>query len=340
MTLRLNAVLILCSVLTQFAVAQAAFATPESSFSLRLRVAHGPQSCDEQAQTLAARFSSLTGRKITDAKCVERISVPGNSHRELDVIAITYTGSLEIIPAKTLVSGPDEETEFQPGQHYGIYSSYDNCLNDSNKQISNFEASTALKAFALTCEADQLFGESYIMTIMSFGNAKTHLYAFEPFRHALSAQTKTLVSQMLKEAGASAIQSLGSTFLYYAPSPAPVRGQTLGLFNSEAQCSSQLSDVKKLVAKTGATVSSVTCISDSTTSYSVEVIDNSFYWLKDDQGLDSPVYYSFSECMNDRSRYLANYSTVLGHAVGGLCEISTIGSSALNQYRVVVFATP
>jgi len=305
----LNKLMVLMSALSFTAAAQAAMNT----YTYRARIPQSALSCADEAAALSLRFTQATRLHVAQAECMGAVNMPADGQvYALDVLVLTYHSDRPVAPSVT---------SFEDDIGAALYASYAACLTDLSVQAKGYQDNTGLIPVAAYCmPAEGVVGSGYELKLESFGTPRARLHSLRPFSFATDATSLSSVRELLKQHGAIIVRENQGVFFYYSASNLGLSTISLGLFSNAAQCSVQAAEAEKISQSLMATVMMTKCVQDTDAGlFSLDILSNGYKQLSSDQGLLSPRYYTFEECLQDKDRALAEAAH--GRNVrGGICN--------------------
>ena len=317
--------------LLQF-VASAMAAGP-AQYAYETRIPAGITDCATEARALGTRFEGATGARVLSATCKPAVDfVAEKNHYVLYPIVLSYSADQPFYPYTGNFGQAQIGTVF-PSSTQGIYDSYSDCLGAREAQTRVFERQTGLQAVAAGCEPG--FGTlspNYLLKVDAFAEipdayhkAKHHLYAFGykpivPGGDPLASR----VSELIADQGGEDIEQEKGTFLYYSQYEVRVSADMLASLSSRDECVSQLADAEAIGRNLGSDKNFATCLPMSEKSPEgvnyLQLLRGGGYLIGTDFGTSSRRYYSFQECLNDRSLVLIEARKRNDAVAGGVCH--------------------
>jgi hypothetical protein len=304
------------------------------SFTYRVVVPAGTASCADHAQALATRFGAASGAQSVSGSCESRSAIDPNDAKspEIDTIIVSYQDYQMDTPTRTIFS-----TDAFLGTHYagdGAFTSYTECLAQLAPQDKLFTQQTGLQVVDSYCQAPTETDSGYLLTIESFGVAKAYLsvYAVGQQEMGGASQLISAAKNAIAKAGGVVAWSNDVFVFYYTTNDASIETRDLGDFANDTDCESQTGDAVKIYTAGGLTGASAFCANNVLT-----LVAAGADGVYDDFGYNSDKYSTFSDCMNDKTRVLANLTSTGASPLGVLCEDNIEDDNMDGSYVMHIF---
>lgn len=307
---------------------------PLKQFFYKVRLPDTGLECAQEANVLASRFKGVTHQQTVDVKCSGTFEIEAGY--KVHSISLSYKAIQEFLPYSIFLG---REFLGTPEKSLGIYSSYSSCLADLEKYKSSYETMTGFSVVATTCE-ESLYSsqKNYSLRIDGF-NADpkvtpiNRLYAFDIKLQEVDETLKNEIMTLITIGGGKSVFIVNNTAFYYNQYPASVSYGSLGAFQP-SECAAQTEEIKRALAKAGSSRSIVRCSPDAyfDKEDNLEVITAlrnfpSYFPTRD-------MYYTFSECMEDRDRVIEQAESRDFSAVGAFCKRGLENRYEMNLFRV------
>lgn len=314
-----------------------AFASaPLQSFQYWVRVPANSSSCEEVAAQVGNRFEASTHLSGVEKICrgVVKANFDGVAVNLYSILinykaenpAELYTASLGGLSD---LGAPSPET--------GSYPTYAECAAALEDQSAKYEHATDLQAVAAYCVPRHGYRNGYTLNVDGFGRPKKRLGIFHP---AFSADDSAFLGQVqayLAANGAEIVRTKDDAFLYYAERSVSFRQQNFGFFHDLSQCETQIEVAATIFRSSGSKSEPlIRCAGESAAGGSVELngIAAGGYYLSAQTA--EPRYFSFDECMQDRSRVLQT-GFFYGTRVGAICSDDLGGGNGQFAMQVYLY---
>ncbi len=294
---------------------------PTTTFHYAVRIPATAQTCQQEADTLGARFSAVTKTKVSEATCrgTITISADGTSYN-LYSLLLTYQGK-RVYPTTAVLAGSNLSTI--PGDGSGIYDTYASCVADIDGQTKNFSAATSLTTLDAFCTTTgDVSGSTYKLQMDGVGTKTNSLYVFDPrLIGATDPQLQSGIENLVATSGGMITKVYGAQIFYYAPYALNLSHRMLGIFHNASECESQISDAAAIFTKAEAKNIIVRCLSNGTgtrapSTYYLEIIHDGSSLVSEDWGTRNK-FYSFNECMSEKARIVQDGGQ---NSLGGICQ--------------------
>lgn len=297
--------------------------TSASVFEYWVRVPATSLSCQEEAGVLAKRFTSATRISVKNSVCRGIIDSRVNGERlRLYSLSITYEANEKVRLYRALIGGSTE----QWGSEVGVsgYSKYTECLEQIDDQTDLFVRNTRLPFVAAYCEPVHVVNATnYILNIESFGYPEAQLGSFNFDANQPSEVTDSVLFRdsvkFIQSFGVEIVRVFGRVVYFYAKPNVYFNQNKFGRFNQLEECTVQQESVLNILKIPGNVRSLVECVSlpglKEWVLYSLS--GNKRFFLSENRV--TTQYYSFAECMDDRSRVLSTIQYV-DHPAGAVCN--------------------
>lgn len=302
----------------------------------RAEIPQTNQSCEAEAQAMAARFLAATKVDFARGDCVEvyQTHTP-NGKRTVYSIEVSYPGDLALDPASS-VYGVDDMLWDMTGKFSGLYSDYDRCVADLALRTEEYRQHTGLMPVAAFCERSSTTA-NYVMQVDGFGMPRQRLYVFAPDRLEVPTDATVIngVKALISRMGAQLVAEQGARLFYYSEKSIHLRGSSVAYFDDPKYCQAQLSEAQKIFTGQGSVPAIVHCVAATDIPVPAAVELAVIY-----SGVDAPasfdgreIYPSFEECRLDHDRVLAREAREHSLVVGGLCRPSEDGHYVMAIYQ-------
>ena len=303
----------------------------EGSFQFVAEIPANGISCQDEATALGTRFSTATGVAADSAQCLgESTLTAENTGYPIYSLAVSYQAKEEMIPYVAKFGHGDLSSV--PTDTAGIYTAYAQCLSDIAIQSRLFEVQTGLSSVTASCKLGRVGSpNSYVLEVTGFGEPKSRLSIFEPTYLGLSdSELKEQVAGVIESLGGKIALRIGDAVLYYSARALPVYQESVMFFADRSQCTAQLGEAVAIFSALSSTSVIVRCLVPAEPELSgagtMEVVRVNGDITESDFGSGSIQYYSFSDCMKDRDRVIAQATSQGRTIAGGLCHEDTSNS--------------
>lgn len=310
----------------------------------RVRIPARSNSCSEEAKNLAEGFKKATGINPVKSTCTGAVTISeqGQNHTLYSLTLLYPAGktpdqvSIKYGHMKSpIIGGPNE-----PGDYYGIYTSYQACLDALDDKTDEFERFTELHTVSSYCSKARL-DDAYVLTVEGFGTPKQRLYTFDSSvgsRPDRSLQQEVLLH--LQQKGVTIVDIVGSRLFYYSERPTDLRQKQLLSYQSEETCNLQLDEARMIVNGFDKTSQIVRCIQAGGTTQKVfnlvGILSNSTYLSNH---MRPERYVSLEECLADIPRVASAHTYYYGRAAfGALCAFDSLYAQP-EQFKMEVFSS-
>ncbi len=306
---------------------------PLNTYTYRVRLAQTERSCAEEAAMLGQRFQSATGFEVVKAECVGSAEMRDSEGSHLlNILVVSYKAEYRA-NAFSAVIDPEAYWPLPLDNASSLYDTYSECAEDLSTQANFFEDNTGLVSVAAYCDPKNSGSPAYRLKIESFGTPKVRLFAFHGFRN-FGEQANASVLEMIRKTGAVVTKEKSGEVFYYAAKPVNMSRESFGGFPNADHCTAQEGDAIKILQKLGAKEMILRCSPRAELSgVELQAVSDTNWFLSNDFGSRSPVYYSFQECMQDKPRYLEEKGET---ALGGIC-VQDFSSSG-EAYRIDTYS--
>jgi hypothetical protein len=291
--------------------------------------------CNVDAARLGDRFAQSTEFEVIKSECTgtTHMTDRGKSY-PLSIIVVTYRAKSPAAPYTAVI-----DAEFyQPSadSFVTLYPTFEACVEDINDQWAAYRNNTGLVPVSYFCEQRAIAGypANYRLKIEGFGKPKASIYNFHGYRD-FDAAAKSQVKGLLQSLGATIVKEMDSEIFYYSATSLSVGKQSFAFFQDMNECVSQIPDATTVLQGLGATMAIVRCAVSQDKLYqgqiTLEGVSNTNWVASNDFGYRSPTYFSFAECMQDKSRAVNE-----ARGLGGICARDV--GAAEERYKLNVFS--
>ena len=292
--------------------------------------------CEQQADMLKARFASISKTLVVESLCKGQNEILDvNQVYRTNKIILTYMSERELVPYTAYFGNEYFGT---PGAAEGIYTSYKACLTDMQSKVTSFETLTGLSVVGASCQrGTYTYDKNFVLKIDGLSsdpkqkpNQKLYAFAFKS-RGSLNLGLLEDIKQLVAKIGGEAVTLINGTVFYYSKNPISVGQNSFGIFEDSNHCNLQVNDVKDILTRAGSKNHIALCVKDvdyPATEYLEVVSDNS---LLNTTSLSLPGYFSFEECMDDKSRAMDEATSRGFKPLGAICK------KFMNGYEMQIF---
>ncbi len=276
-----------------------------------VRLPESPEGCAQAAENVALRFARATGTSEVKGECrgVVELTAEGEVHRLFSVI-VSYPSATELRP-NSVVFGRAQFGS-QPSRAAGVFPSYRSCLDQIPAQSAIYEEETGLEAVAAFCFPAGLRlgpdGKSsltnYALQIDGFGKTASRLRVFDAgARGGMGDRGLAQAASIVQRLGARVALLQGTHIFYYSEQGLSMSLESLAHFSRQNECEVQKDEAESILRKLGSREVLVNCV-NSDSSWSLMALREKVSMFSRDFGASAPKYYTFDECLSDRSRVL------------------------------------
>ena len=304
----------------------------------RVRIPGTVETCLVEAENLSIRFKLATEVAPIKTSCTAVATITAQQQEfPLYSLMLTYPGKTKLTVLTTkyghynggLPGGANDV-----GDYYGIYGTYQSCLNDIPKRTMEFEKNTELKAVATYCTQAKV-ENTYVLNIESFGKQKKKLFTFDA---GVWSKGKELENYLLTK-DISIVSASKTRYFYYSTAPLNLEKRTLLSYQSAETCNRQLEVAKKLVNNFDKNSMMATCVPSGQSirsDFSLVVLFSGYGYYKTQTY--SEKYVSLDECLSDTYRVVSDFTMTGNNVFGALCSFDSI-SSQPEQFRMEVYSS-
>lgn len=314
------------------AVAFVGAMAPVQSHQYWVRIPQTNISCEEEANRLALKFETATQLKVTEKLCRGTIDATmGKEKVKLYSLLLTYPAEQKVSIKSTQL----EATSF--GRYHSpkpAYDTYSDCVADLENQVQHFERQTQLPAIAAFCDRAKSTLTGFALEIQSAGKPAAELNAFLLETPEVDARLEQDVRQFVESLGAQVVRDRGTTLFYYSAKPLSIRQPIFSNFTSPERCERQIEAIHAILRDSGSTKAYVRCLPSSNGMFTrTYTLADGWAFLSRSEAED--VYYSFDECMSDRTRVLNERKNHWNAAVGALCVENPLGD---DRFKMEIYS--
>ena len=289
---------------------------PNRQYNYLVRVPATSLSCEQEANLLLQRFLGAT--KITEAQgtCKEVLNVTFNKKSySLYSLMITYQAQSPMTPYSN-TWGTTSQTGIPEGLLGGMYDTFHDCLEALPLKTQQYETYTQLPAVSAFCEVAS-HGHQFLLQVDGFGTPVNRLFTYHP-RYTSTPELRAFIPELITKMGGQAAFTFEANSYYFAPQMLQIGEQSFGIMDSAAHCDAQTEEATNIMQKAGSTIMYTICTGRSGTI--LQAIADSSSYIRSDFGTYSRNYYSWSECMNDKARVLADEASMGNRPFGAICR--------------------
>lgn len=298
-----------------------ALASREFPYSSLVRVPAVQSTCDLEAQVLQNKISNNAGVSNVKVECRGPISlVENNITYKLYSLAVDYTSEMWVRYAADFRV---DQLRVPRGYTYPAYHSYGECVRDLEIQKTIFERETKLEAIIASCEDLGFSYETkYVIKIESFGTPEKKLQYVDIGVNPTTDPLLFLeVERLITEQNISIVKQFDQIEFFYSSKPVTLQKLGTVFFKDLSQCESQIEEGKLILTRSGSTKVIAKCF-PSLGSAEMRVFGIGSNRYLPPYPSSTIRYYTYDECMQDRSRLIAKYSD----SIFGLICAPEVGS--------------
>lgn len=304
-----------------------------NTYQYWVRIPQTNRTCAEEANIMGDRFAQATranGSVVTEKICRSVVTAPyDGAKNSLYSILITYKATREAWAYSALFGSMDFQST--PANTNGIYAKYSDCVAGLDAQATHYETETGLVAVAAFCQPS-LMGDTYTITVQGFGEPKRRLYVM---KSAMTGEVNPELSQSMDHflAGLDAhvVFRTETHYFYYRENYLELRQNMFGDFSNPAECAAQVATVSNIYTLGKSKQQIVACLPWGKKMALNGLADGVMlsYFSGD------AVYYSFDECMQDRSRVMQANTGYYSNPLGAICkeDYHAAGQYVMELYR-------
>jgi len=266
--------------------------------------------CNQAAQDLAQRFTAGTNIANAKGSCLSVVSATFDGQpTKIYSLQVDYIAESSAPLYSARVGGL---VDLFSNSIDGAYISYADCLADISNQTQAFTKSTSLIAVGAFCSPSD--SNDYFLQIDGFGKPQKTLGLVHQADGSQNTAIRLSISNLISKQ-ATIIRTSGDAYYYYSAKPLNLEQVSFGLFRDEKQCTDQIESAKKILLAANSTAEIVNCVID-------EKISGAFVLsgIGDTNKMVQPIwlqntYFSFSECMSDRSAVILRQQEKVSGAI-------------------------
>jgi hypothetical protein len=305
------------------------------NFSYRVEAAASSYGCDGQTAKVIGALSQISNLKVTNQSCHTGNAIVDNGHKYYrNIITVDYSADQEALPARARFSS--RETFGDPLDGTGVFPKYADCLEAIPLEEQTFQNETQTRPAASYClpSFDSTF-PGYSLVIEGFGKPVRKLFLYSNERTVnypspVNNSISLLIQKGISEGGGHIVKVESNLIFYYSAEAFLISTLDIGGFSEAAQCEVQRGEALSIYTKRTLKSVSALCAGNN----ELIVVGTGTDGLYEDYSSNSPRYFSFSDCINDRERMVSNGNGTGRKVLGGICKPSTnyTGEFAVTLY--------
>lgn len=316
------------AVLVTFFILQVNASAASSSFRYKTYLPAGAD-CNRELNSLAPRFETQTGAKITSKTCV---SAGDGSDPDAPVAAVfIYERSTKVEPTVTTFGfNSDPSLDSVTGDSIGAYQMKLDCDADLQNQVSLFKKVNGVEPFTSYCDHDQL-SSNFVLKIEAFSALKNQLYVFMTSNNIPNETDLSAITSRVLKSGVPVARATQNTIYFYdhksndsASARLKLKSEYAATFADDSECQSQRLALTQILP-----ADTVLFCTDGLASVlqTVSAPLNLSY-----ETSSAASYESLNECLSDIKRVLDQERSRSSRIAGGICSYT--GADQRNPYTV------